>query len=32
MRLWHKDLICVLPQKQLVSQWGDAYSVLQKDK
>ena len=23
MRLWHKDLICVLPQKQLVAQWRE---------
>lgn len=23
MRLWHKDLISVLPQKQLISQWRE---------
>ena len=23
MRLWHKDLICVLPKKQLLGQWRE---------
>lgn len=27
MRLWHKDLICVLPQKQLVSQWRECCAI-----
>lgn len=27
MRLWHKDLICVLPQKQLVSQWRECCCI-----
>lgn len=27
MRLWHKDLIPVLPQKQLVSQWRECCCI-----
>lgn len=27
MRLWHKDLICVLPKKQLVSQWRECCCI-----
>lgn len=27
MRLWHKDLICVLPQKQLLGQWRECCSI-----
>lgn len=27
MRLWHKDLICVLPTKQLVSQWRECCCI-----
>lgn len=27
MRLWHKDLIDVLPREQLVSQWREASSI-----
>lgn len=27
MRLWHKDLIQVLPQKQLVAQWREASAI-----
>ena len=23
MRLWHKDLICVLPKNQLLGQWRE---------
>lgn len=23
MRMWHKDLICVLPEKQLLAQWRE---------
>lgn len=28
MRLWHKDLIKVLPQKQLVSQWRELSAIV----
>ena len=28
MRLWHKDLIDVLPQKQLVAQWRECCSII----
>ena len=28
MRLWHKDLISVLPQKQLVAQWRECCCVI----
>ena len=28
MRLWHKDLIGVLPQKQLVSQWRECCAIV----
>ena len=27
MRLWHKDLISVLPREQLVSQWRECSSI-----
>jgi len=27
MRLWHKDLIPVLPQKQLVAQWRELLAI-----
>lgn len=27
MRLWHKDLISVLPRKQLVAQWRECCSI-----
>lgn len=27
MRLWHKDLISVLPRKQLVSQWRECCAI-----
>ena len=27
MRLWHKDLITVLPREQLVSQWRELSSI-----
>ena len=27
MRLWHKDLIPVLPKKQLVSQWRECCAI-----
>ena len=27
MRLWHKDLIDVLPQKQLVAQWRECCAI-----
>ena len=27
MRLWHKDLIPVLPQKQLLSQWRECCAI-----
>ena len=27
MRLWHKDLIPVLPRKQLLSQWRECCSI-----
>lgn len=27
MRLWHKDLISVLPQKQLISQWRECCAI-----
>ena len=30
MRLWHKDLITALPQKQLVSQWRECCSIAKK--
>jgi uncharacterized protein (TIGR02328 family) len=28
VRLWHKDLIKVLPQKQLVAQWRECCAIL----
>lgn len=28
MRLWHKDLIPVLPNKQLVSQWRECCAII----
>lgn len=28
MRLWHKDLISVLPRKQLVSQWRECCAII----
>lgn len=28
MRLWHKDLIRVLPQKQLVAQWRECCAII----
>jgi len=27
MRLWHKDLICVLPREQLVAQWRECSAI-----
>lgn len=27
MRLWHKDLICVLPREQLVAQWRELSAI-----
>ena len=27
MRLWHKDLICVLPRQQLLSQWRECCCI-----
>ena len=27
MRLWHKDLITVLPRKQLISQWRECCAI-----
>lgn len=27
MRLWHKDLIAVLPRKQLISQWRECCAI-----
>ncbi|PBH86861.1 pyrimidine dimer DNA glycosylase/endonuclease V, partial [Clostridioides difficile] len=27
MRLWHKDLIDVLPKNQLVSQWRELLAI-----
>ena len=27
MRLWHKDLICVLPIQQLISQWRECCCI-----
>ena len=27
MRLWHKDLLCVLPKQQLVSQWRECCAI-----
>ena len=27
MRLWHKDLICVLPKEQLVAQWRECSAI-----
>lgn len=27
MRLWHKDLISVLPRKQLISQWRECCAI-----
>ena len=30
MRLWHKDLIDVLPKSQLVSQWRELNSIFDK--
>ena len=30
MRLWHKDLIPVLPDKQLVSQWRECCAIARK--
>ena len=27
MRLWHKSLICVLPRKQLLSQWRECCCI-----
>lgn len=30
MRLWHKDLIDVLPSKQLVSQWRECCAIAAK--
>lgn len=28
MRLWHKDLLSVLPQKQLVAQWRECCCII----
>ena len=28
MRLWHKDLIDVLPQKQLIAQWRECCAII----
>ena len=30
MRLWHKDLIPVLPKQQLISQWRECISIARK--
>ena len=30
MRLWHKDLISVLPRKQLLSQWRECCAIASK--
>lgn len=27
MRLWHKDLICVLPRQQLIGQWRECCAI-----
>ena len=27
MRLWHKDLICVLPRQQLLGQWRECCAI-----
>lgn len=27
MRLWHKDLICILPREQLVAQWRECSAI-----
>ena len=27
MRLWHKDLICVLPREQLIAQWRECSAI-----
>ena len=32
MRLWHKDLICVLPRKQLVGQWRECCCIAKNIK
>lgn len=32
MRLWHKDLIDVLPQKQLVAQWRECCAIVSNIK
>lgn len=32
MRLWHVDMINVLPQKQLVSQWRECAAIVKKIK
>lgn len=29
MRLWHKDLINVLPRQQLISRWKECYCIAQ---
>lgn len=28
MRLWHKDLICVLPRQQLLGQWRELCAIM----
>lgn len=30
MRLWHKDLISVLPRKQLIAQWRECCAIISK--
>lgn len=32
MRLWHKDLICVLPRKQLLGQWRECCLIAKNIK
>lgn len=32
MRLWHKDLIHVLPKQQLISQWRECMAIAKKIK
>lgn len=32
MRLWHKDLISVLPRKQLISQWRECCAIARNIK